>query len=282
MAQTIIQISRNVIQEARIMIPMSRIMIPNGRGRSGNGADRVKRTKQGRERRFLYIFLRRKGMKSYIPKSYELFDLWFKFLVQYVTSKTSGSAPAWTHIPKAVLDMITDAYVAWYTVYSKTFGPHTPVDTLAKKEGRKAAERIIRPFVNQYLRFFPVTDEDRAAMGIPNRKDHRTPINPPATGPLFSIVQMGPGMLGIVYRNGEKGRKGSKPEGVEGARIYYGFEPVTDQDQLPISVWATRCPHTIRFRESDRGKRVYFALKWEIQKENGESPWSEIQSELIP
>jgi hypothetical protein len=221
-------------------------------------------------------------MASYIPKSYELFNLWFKFLVQYVLSKTSGSAPAWTHIPKATLDMITDAYAAWYTVYSKTFGPHTPVDTLAKQEGRKAAEKIIRPFVNQYLRFFPVTDEDRKAMGIPNRDTKPTPVNPPETGPLFSISIVGPGTLGIVYRNGEKGKKGSKPYGVEGARIYYGFEPVTDQKQLPLSEWATRCPHLLRFPEEDRGKRVYIALQWEIRKEHGESPWSEIQSELVP
>jgi hypothetical protein len=219
---------------------------------------------------------------AYIPSSYELFNLWFKFLVQYVTSKTSGTAPAWTHIPKAVVDMIIDAYAAWYTVYSKTFGPHTPVDTLAKKEGKKAAVKIIRSVVNQYLRFPPVTDEDRKAMGIPNRDTHYTHVQPPETGPSFSIVQKGPGTLGIVYWNGETGRKGSKPHGVVGCRIYYGFESVTDQDQLPLSKWATRCPHIIRFREADRGKRVYFALKWEIQKENGESPWSEIQNELVP
>jgi hypothetical protein len=95
---------------------------------------------------------------------------------------------------------------------------------------------------------------------------------------------MGPGTIGIIYRSGEEARKGSKPEGVAGARIYYGVfdEPVTDQRQLPASTWATKCPHRIRFRESDRGKRVYFALKWEIRKENGESPWSEIQNELVP
>jgi hypothetical protein len=148
--------------------------------------------------------------------------------------------------------MLTDAYAAWYTVYAKTFGPHTPVDTLAKKEGKKAAEKIIRPFVNQYLRFFPVTDEDRKAMGIPNRDPKPTPINPLETGPLFSISIAGSGTLGIVYWNGETGRKGAKPKGVEGVRIYYGFEPVTNQTKLPHSEWATRCPHLLRFPEEDR------------------------------
>jgi hypothetical protein len=91
-----------------------------------------------------------------------------------------------------------------------------------------------------------------------------------------------------VYRNGSKGKKGSRPPGVTGARIYYGVfdSPITDQEQLPASVWATRCPHSITFRESDRGRRAYIALKWEIQKgsdkERSESNWSEIQSEIIP
>jgi hypothetical protein len=87
-----------------------------------------------------------------------------------------------------------------------------------------------------------------------------------------------------VYWDGETGKKGSKPKGVEGARVYYGISgvPITDQNMLAFSKWATRCPHIIRFREEDRGKRVYFALKWEIHKENGESPWSIIQCEWVP
>ncbi|MDR1374589.1 MAG: hypothetical protein LBJ24_06430 [Treponema sp.] len=47
-------------------------------------------------------------------------------------------------------------------------------------------------------------------------------------------------------------------------------------------IWATRCPHVIRFRETDRGKRAYFSLKWGSRKEKCESGWSGIQSEIIP
>jgi hypothetical protein len=91
-------------------------------------------------------------------------------------------------------------------------------------------------------------------------------------------------MLGIVFRSSEHGRKGSKPVGAQGARIYYGVldTPPLDQNALPASVWATRCPHRITFREGDRGKRAFFALRWEIRREDGESPWSDIQSEIIP
>jgi hypothetical protein len=222
--------------------------------------------------------------KDYIPKRDAEFDGWLGFLIFYVAGKCSGTPPEWTHIPQEAWTIVSNAFGVWHEAFERLKAPHTQVDTEAKNNAKDTAKALIRLFVNQYLRFPPVTNEDRTAMRIPNRAPHPKPVKPPEKGPSFSIIQLGPGMLGIIYRNGEKGRRGSKPEGVAGARIYYGIfgEPVTDQEQLPASKWATRCPHVIRFREADRGKRVYIALKWEIRKENGESGWSEIQSEIIP
>jgi hypothetical protein len=223
-------------------------------------------------------------MVDYLPRKDAEFDTWTAFLIEYVGAKRGGPNPAWTHIPDTAYTALTAVYDLWHTAYLKTIGPHTNVDTEAKNDAKAAARAVIRPFVNQYLRFPPVTNEDRTAMGIPNKDTHPTPRKPPETAPLFSIVQAGPRALGIVYRDGDKGRKGSKPKGVDGARIYYGVfdAPVADQEELPASVWATRCPHIIRFREADRGKRAWFALKWELRKEHGEGPWSEIQSEIVP
>jgi hypothetical protein len=50
---------------------------------------------------------------------------------------------------------------------------------------------------------------------------------------------------------------------------------------LPAAKKAAKCPCLNRFREADRGKRAYFACKWELSKQDGEGPWSEIQSEII-
>jgi hypothetical protein len=53
---------------------------------------------------------------------------------------------------------------------------------------------------------------------------------------------------------------------------------------FPAPVRATRCPHVITFRETDRGKRACFALGWEVERggEKGRSGWSEMVSEIIP
>jgi hypothetical protein len=221
---------------------------------------------------------------DYIPAKDADFDTWFGFLYRYVNTKCGGTPPVWTHIPQDAVLALRNQYAAWAEAYAAVIGPHTKVDTEAKNDAKKASKALIRPFVNQYLRFPPVTDEDRTAMGIPNRDTHPTPVKPPETGPVYAVAQTGPRMLEVIYRNGNLGKKGSKPPGVQGARIFYGVfdSPPAAQEDLPASVWATRCPHVIQFRETDRGRRAYFALKWEIRKENGESPWSEIQSEIIP
>jgi hypothetical protein len=223
-------------------------------------------------------------MADFVPSRAALFDSWLKFLIQYVTLKCSGATPEWTHIPQAVLAALADAYAAWYTAYSKMRGPHTTVDRMAKDDARAIAETMARSFINQYLRFPPVTDEDRLAMGIPNKDTHPTPKKVPDTSPSFSIIQMGPGTLGIIYRDGEKGRKGSKPKGVDDIKICMGVsdEPIIDPEMLPSAKKATKCPSVYRFRAADRGKRAYFASKWELRRGDGEGPWSEIQSEIIP
>jgi hypothetical protein len=150
----------------------------------------------------------------------------------------------------------------------------------------KLSAGALRSFVNAYLRYHPdVTEEDKRNMGLHVPSGARTSVRPPDSAPGYEITQNGPALLGIAYRH-QGGRKGSKPPGVTGARIYYGVfdTPPADQEQLRGSVWATRCPTLVTLRETDRGRRVYFALRWEIQKggEKNKGPWSEIQSEIVP
>jgi hypothetical protein len=226
---------------------------------------------------------RRKRMgKDYVPNSYVLFDLWFKFLMQYVLSKTSGATPAWTHIPQAVVDMLSEAYAAWYTVYGKTLGPHTPVDTLAKKEGKKAAGKIIRPFVNQYLRFLPVTDEDRKAMGIPNHDPTPTPVPRPDDIPEVEVLTPKPRVLHFRFRRANMKRWG-KPEGVHGMELVWVIAdaPPQEVEELIHSAFATKNPLELAFKESDRGKHVYFAVRWETDAVK-KGDFSEIYSAIIP
>jgi hypothetical protein len=217
---------------------------------------------------------------DYVPARDADFDKWFVFLVQYVTAKCADET--WTHIPQAALTALTAVRSAWSTAWKNVQGPHTAVDTEAKNDAKKAAKAVIRPFVNQYLRFPPVTDEDRTAMGIPNHDSTRTPIETPQTVPVFAAEVRGIRSVTLVFH--DEGTKSSAiPYGFNGAVVSWDVSgtPVTDPKKLTRSELATRSPHVLHFEEEDRGKTVYIALQW--QNESGEKgDFTAVQTAIIP
>jgi hypothetical protein len=220
---------------------------------------------------------------SYIPAKDAEFDPWFKNLCDYVTMMTGGNPPKWTHIPADEVDKLNDAYTMWHTAYEGVLKPHSPVETEAKNDARKAAEEVIRPFKRRYLDDPPVTNEDRVAMGLPIRDPTHTPDKKPETLPEAETDSSVIRQLGIHFKDrGAKSR--AKPHGVHGVEIRWNIQdqpPVNIEDELIHSDFDTASPFTLVFGEADRGKRVYYALRWESIT-NLKGGWSEVYSAIIP
>ncbi|MDR0728658.1 MAG: hypothetical protein LBF19_00825, partial [Prevotellaceae bacterium] len=80
---------------------------------------------------------------------------------------------------------------------------------------------------------------------------------------------------------GSAGR--AKPAGVHGAEIAWAIldTPPDDWGALTHSSFDTHTPFRLSFPGDDRGKTLYFALRWE--NTTGEKGlWSDIQSVIIP
>ncbi|MDR2159242.1 MAG: hypothetical protein LBP23_04135 [Treponema sp.] len=219
---------------------------------------------------------------DYVPRAEAAFDMFFGNIVRYTEEKTAGADPPWYHIPQAEREALSGAYAAWHEAYEATLGPCTPGQRAGKRDARRVSEKILRVFVNRFLRYPPVTNGDRTYMGICNPDPVRSFVEVPPGSPRYFIVQLGHGCLGINYHH-DGGRRGSRPPHVRGARIYYGIfdRPPKRPEEFTSSVSAIRCPKRIFFQEGDRGKRAYFALRWEIRK-GDEGGWSEIEGEIIP
>jgi hypothetical protein len=224
-------------------------------------------------------------MADYIPDKDADFDTWFSFMYQYVSQKCAGQPPAWNHIPQAALSVLGELHTAWKTAYSGVIGPHTPVDTEAKNNVKKAAKAAVRPFVNQYLRFSPVTNEDRTAMGIPNRDTHPTPVPVPDDVPETEVSMPLPRVLQFRFKRAGAKRWG-KPPKVHGMECLWKIEetgdpPPKEVEDLLHSSFATRSPLELTFKESERGKKLYYAVRWETGTVK-KGKWSEIMSAIIP
>jgi hypothetical protein len=112
--------------------------------------------------------------RDYIPRPLAQFNDWYANLVNYIKQVTFVQDNPWTHIPDDENNAFVAAFDDWTAAYTPTLGPHTPGQRVARDEARRTAERLIRPFVQRYLMWPPVTDEDRKNMALPIRDDIRT------------------------------------------------------------------------------------------------------------
>jgi hypothetical protein len=206
---------------------------------------------------------------DYVPHRDADFDSWYKNLKNYVYSHTSGQTPAWTHIPAARTLELINGWAAWNDLYEKTLGPHTRVDTLAKNEGRKAAVKVVRNFVQQYLMFPPVTDEDRAAMGLHNPDPTRTNIGQPDTRALITDMQnLGGFRVKIRFQDETTPLSHAIPYGMNGCLLIYiwGEEKVSDYELLTSDVLMTASPFTLKLSPEAEGKFLSVAAMWQNDK----------------
>jgi hypothetical protein len=220
--------------------------------------------------------------RDYIPKNDAVFNVWFKNLYQYVGQKTSGASPEWTHIPKDAVEELGAAYQDWYTKYSLTTKPHTKAENVEKDEAKAAAIKVIRPFVQQWLRFKPVINSDRVNMGLPIYDETRTIHGAPTEQAEFFFKLTGIREITVHFKVlGAEGR--AKPSHYAGALIKWAVldKPPSDIEELTHHELASKTPHTLKFKESERGKTVYVALAWQNGK-GDLGPYSEIQSAVIP
>jgi hypothetical protein len=193
---------------------------------------------------------------------------------------------------------ITGVALEWYTT---EFTPKHTAFNAAYINWRNTAERnpskiatlqsaetefndAYRTLYNGYLRNNPlVTDTDLVAMGLPK---HPSGIRTAPSKPE-EIIQATPdtskiGVIGIHYRT-KNGKGIAKPKHVRGAEIVWAIldTPPKDWSELIHSSFDTRTPAQLSFSGNDRGKTVYFALRWE-NNIGQKGDWSEIYSAIIP
>ncbi|MDR1325660.1 MAG: hypothetical protein LBK00_06455 [Treponema sp.] len=216
-----------------------------------------------------------------VPSRDAEFDGWLENLTSYVNTKTSSGA--WTHIPPAKVTALSQHNTDWHTAYAKTLGAHTTVDTEEKKDQRKAVEGFVRPFIQQYLKFDPVTNEDRTAMNLHNRDATHSPIEKPTTRALItSLKALGGFQVEVRFQDEATPDSHAIPYGCNGCLLHFvwGPEKVTDYAAFSHTQLMTRTPFVIDLPPEAEGKFLSCATHW--QNGRGElGPWGEIQHVVI-
>jgi len=222
--------------------------------------------------------------KYFIPQNANQFSEFLTNLLMYVDQ----NATSWKQIPADRITKLSDMNGSFTELLSLTTGPRNAAQNLARREAQDELTKELRRFVNQYLRFDPVTNYDRTNMGIPNRDTIPTNVPPPNVQVIGTLMFPGVGLVDMYD---------IKPDGVRtddrakhGVRIFFGIisgtsnfrivEPPKTGADLPHSVFTRRTRQRFDFI-GEHGNKVYFCLRYENSK--GQSgPWGKIISSFIP
>jgi hypothetical protein len=218
----------------------------------------------------------------YIPSNAEKFDSLYKKIVQYTGVKVQGTKAEWKHIPREDIEALNTEYEVWHAVYTTSLTINLPKDIVARREAKKKASAELRDFVNRYLRFAPVTDEDRTAMGIPVRDKVRTTIATPTEVVNFFLKPKHFKQQEIHFK--AKGVESkAKPYGCEGAVIRWmtSDKAATSVEELNQLDVASRTPYVMNFSDAERGKVLSVAMQW-MNRKSQKGPLSEIQTAIVP
>ena len=217
---------------------------------------------------------------DYMPRKEADFYTWVTVFFTYLITNCSRFG-----IASALLSpllSLRDDFFAKYLV-AQTPSTRTKTTVLAKNNALKALKDALRVFIREYLtNNHLVTDLDRDNLGLPIHKTDRKPVPVPTTYPFFVIDSSMIRML-IIFFYATASRALAKPFGVHGAEIRWMVSdtPVINPEELIHSSFDTRSPLRLEFHGDDRGKTVWFCLRWENTR-GEKGPWSEIVSAVIP
>ena len=218
---------------------------------------------------------------DYIPRSDSAFDAFQANLI----SKVAPKLAVW-NIPAAAFDKLKDLHQAWQSAFSVASTPkgNNPVDNKKKDAARAAYEKALRQFVNQYLRYnTAIKKGDRVDMGLKIRDKKRTDVPVPASQPQAQKIDKDTEARHIIhFRDKDNPNSKAKPFGVHHIEIRYrvgGDKPAAAEDCLKV-VTDTETPVTIKFKQEDAGKRVYYFLRW-VNNTSKPGPWTAVRSAII-
>ncbi|MDR0728585.1 MAG: hypothetical protein LBF19_00450 [Prevotellaceae bacterium] len=219
------------------------------------------------------------------PSSIPRKDVDFNVRQNIIATTASTNRTVWNldadWLDAEVLPKKADWEAAWAAYENPE--TRTPAITYNKQKKREAYESVLRRLVKVLQGDPRVTDEDLRAMGIVVPPTTRTPARVADEAPDMDVDTSVIGRISIhFFERGSHHKKG-KPAGQHCVEIAWLLSdtPPTRWEELTRSDVDTNSPYTLIFEHDQRGKTVYFALRWENTR-GQKGPWSDIMNAIIP
>ncbi|MDR2537800.1 MAG: hypothetical protein LBC46_05795 [Treponema sp.] len=217
-------------------------------------------------------------MKHYIPGKEADFVEWSENLI----TVSEANKTLW-NLPDNQLTELRALHNQVKGLHSLCNTPScTKLDVQTKNEKKALLLHREEVFVRNNLQNNDVmTDDGRRSLRIPIHDKSASPIPEPDTIPEIKVFTLYLRTLLFRFKDAHAARWG-KPEHIHGLELVWVIAdtPPARVKDLLHSAFATRNPLELVFEEEDRGKKVYFAARWETNS-GKKGKWSEIQFAII-
>jgi hypothetical protein len=157
-------------------------------------------------------------------------------------------------------------------------------DTQAKNDARDELKTATRAYVKEYLDSnHRINNEERILLGLPIHKNTHIPAPVAEDAPGIDVDRTHIGHLKIYFFvKGNKYRKG-KPEGQHCGELVFIISETAPAkwSDMVHSLVDTNSPFDLVFENDQRGKTIWFAVRWENTR-GEKGPWTEIFKAIIP
>ncbi|MBI5214764.1 MAG: hypothetical protein HY960_03325 [Ignavibacteriae bacterium] len=151
-----------------------------------------------------------------------------------------------------------------------------------KNTARQALEAELRRDIKKVYASETVTNDDLAALNLPQRDTVKTRANRPSTIPIVRIDFSLHLQHKVYFVDSATPLKKKKPDKYRGVQVYMkiGGPPPADYRECFHAGFDTNSPYFYSFQQSDLGKTVYYILFWENTRGEMGNP-SEIYSAVV-
>ncbi|MDR3308452.1 MAG: hypothetical protein LBS80_00665 [Tannerella sp.] len=219
-------------------------------------------------------------MPTTIPQD----DAGFDKVQKTITPTTETNMTLWNIDSTWYAAHITPKKKEWTAAYGDYIDPHTrtPNITFIKNERRGDYEPDFRQLVKMLVASPYVSPDALDLMGIAIPPDHHSNAPIALTFPAVKVDTSMIRELKLFFHDQESEHK-AKPKGQHGAEVRWMLleTPPDSVNELTNSAFDTNSPLTLTFDDTQRGKTVYFCLRWENTR-GEKGPWSGISSAIIP
>jgi hypothetical protein len=168
------------------------------------------------------------------------------------------------------------------TAVEKYIDDDSSENALTKKVERKASIAAQRDFAATDIRINKkMSPAQKLYMGVSMHDGVATHPAIPESYPACTVRNTASGVVLIDFMD-SKTKKRARPKGVRGAEVLSvlgGSAPTADKDFI-VSDFTNTSPIKLEFDIADRGKILYFHVRWE-NTENKKGPWSPIYTTVI-